>query len=79
MTPSGDEVLATGSTMVALLDALIQLARRVGSVAFDEARCLRMTGPVVGETTVLPVVPWDNVEPTGDAGDCGAASLLRNV
>ena len=72
--------MATGSTMVALLDVLIQLARRVGSVAFDEPRCLRMTIPDVGETTVLAVVPRDVVEPTGDAGDCGAAAApLRDI
>ena len=79
ITPSDDEILATGSTTVALLDVLIQLARTVGSVAFDEARCLRMTTPVVGETTVLPVVPWDVVEPMGDTGDCSTTAFLRSA
>lgn len=68
MIPSGDDTLATGSTIVPLLDVLIQLLRTVGSVAFDVERWRGRGRNKEGEARVLDVA-------AGESGDGGAGSL----
>ena len=72
--PSGDGVLVIGSTIVVLLEVLIQEERAVGSVALEETRGRSVAVLETGEEVLLSttvVVPGERVLVVVIEGEAG--------